>query len=189
MANWATTSYRIEGNQKDLQEVFDLCEAFDSGERPPMKQDAAKDWEGNIISALGMETRVGYLRGFIQSYELTDGLLSIEAEEAWGTTEFRHFLQCHYPGMKVYFIIEEDGNAVYATNDTDGKYFAFRFIVDSCVDGEDDYEEFKSEEEALAYAANRLQRDEVTLEEIELWNEEHECGDDYICIHEFELVE
>lgn len=25
MANWASTSYRIEGNQKDLQELNDLC--------------------------------------------------------------------------------------------------------------------------------------------------------------------
>ena len=25
MANWASTSYRIEGNQKDLQELYNLC--------------------------------------------------------------------------------------------------------------------------------------------------------------------
>lgn len=28
MANWALTSYRIEGNQKDLQELNNLCKAF-----------------------------------------------------------------------------------------------------------------------------------------------------------------
>lgn len=188
MANWATTSYRIEGNQKDLQEVFDLCEAFCSGERPAMEQNAAKDWEGNIISALGMVTRGVYLRGFIQSYELTGGLLSIEAEEAWGATDFRHLLECHYKDMKVYFIVEEDGEGVFATNDTEGKYFAFRFIVDSCVDGENEIEEFKSEKEALAYVANRLKCDSVTIEEIDLWNREHEYDDDYIDVHEFKIV-
>ena len=25
MANWARTDYRIEGNQKDLQEIYNLC--------------------------------------------------------------------------------------------------------------------------------------------------------------------
>lgn len=90
--------------------------------------------------------------------------------------------------MKVYYIVEEEGCEVYATNDTEGKYFAYRFIVDSCVDGEDDYEEFKTKDEALAYAANRLKRETASITEIDQWNEEHEYDDDYICIHEFQLV-
>lgn len=156
MANWARTDYRIEGNQKDLQEIYNLCKAFDNSERPVMEDGASKDWEGNIILALGIEKGESYLRGFIQSCELSDGLLCIEAEEAWGATDFRHLLEKHYNGMKVYYIVEEDGCEVYATNDIDGKYFAYHFIVASCVEGEDEYEEFKSEEEALAYAAVRI---------------------------------
>lgn len=90
--------------------------------------------------------------------------------------------------MKVYYIVEEDGCEVYATNDIDGKYFAYHFIVASCVEGEDEYEEFKSEEEALAYAAVRIKRDTVTIADIDKWNEEHEYDDDYISIHEFKFV-
>ena len=55
MANWARTDYRIEGNQKDLQEIYNLCKAFDNSERPVMEDGASKDWEGNIILALGIE--------------------------------------------------------------------------------------------------------------------------------------
>ena len=121
MANWARTDYRIEGNQKDLQEIYNLCKAFDNSERPVMEDGASKDWEGNIILALGIEKGESYLRGFIQSCELSDGLLCIEAEEAWGATDFRHLLEKHYNGMKVYYIVEEDGCEVYATNDIDGK--------------------------------------------------------------------
>jgi len=84
MANWASTSYRIEGNQEDLRELFNLYKAFDSKERPVMEENAAKDWEGNIILALGIDKGSSYLRGFIQSCELSNGLLCIEAEEAWG---------------------------------------------------------------------------------------------------------
>ena len=48
MANWANTSYCIEGNQKDLQELFNLIEAFDKGICPAMNERASKGWEGNI---------------------------------------------------------------------------------------------------------------------------------------------
>jgi hypothetical protein len=41
MANWASTSYRIEGNQKDLQELNDLCKAFMNKERPVMEEGAS----------------------------------------------------------------------------------------------------------------------------------------------------
>ena len=113
MANWARTDYRIEGNQKDLQEIYNLCKAFDNSERLVMEDGASKDWEGNIILALGIEKGESYLRGFIQSCELSDGLLCIEAQEAWGATDFRHLLEKHYNGMKVYYIVEEDGCEVY----------------------------------------------------------------------------
>ena len=41
MANWARTDYRIEGNQKDLQEIYYLCKAFDNSERPVMEDGAS----------------------------------------------------------------------------------------------------------------------------------------------------
>jgi hypothetical protein len=32
MANWAQVGYRIEGKQKDLQEIYELFGEFDKGE-------------------------------------------------------------------------------------------------------------------------------------------------------------
>lgn len=55
MANWASTVYRIEGNQKDLQELNNLCKAFMNKERPALEKGADENWEGNIILALGEE--------------------------------------------------------------------------------------------------------------------------------------
>lgn len=84
MANWAQTSYRIEGNSEDLLELNDLCKAFLSKERPVMEEGASEEWEGNIILALGIDKGSSYLRGFIQECELKDGVLCIEVSEAWG---------------------------------------------------------------------------------------------------------
>ena len=190
MANWATTSYKIEDKEENLLELFELIKAFDSKERPPMEENASEGWEGNIILALGIEKGKAYLRGFINEYSLENGVLSIVAEEAWGATDFRRLLVKHYDGMKVFYSVEEEGNAIYETNDVEGKYFKFRFSVHTCIEGSDEYEDFITEKEALEYIASLLKRKSITKEEIEEWNEEQEDEDDnYIDFHEYEIVE
>lgn len=172
MANWASTVYRIEGNQKDLQELTDLCNAFMNKERPVMEEGASENWEGNIILALGEEIGDKYIRGFIQTCELSDGLLRISAEEAWGVTDFNLLLEKHYDGMKVYFIVEEEMCEIFATNDAEGKYFNSRSILTSYVGGKYHREKFKNKNEALKYAAKLIGRDSVTKLEVAKWNEE-----------------
>ena len=76
--------------------------------------------------------------------------------------------------MKVYYIVEEEGCEVYATNDVEGKYFPYRFSVHSCIEGEDEFEDFKTEKEAMQYVASRLSLNSISLEEIKEWNEKHE---------------
>lgn len=172
MANWASTVYRIEGNQKDLQELNNLCKAFMNKERPALEKGADENWEGNIILALGEEIGDKYIRGFIQTCELSDGLLRISAEEAWGVTDFNLLLEKHYDDMRVYFIVEEEMCEIFATNDAEGKYFNSRSILTSYVDGKYHREEFKNKNEALKYAAKLIGRDSVTKLEVAKWNEE-----------------
>ena len=172
MANWASTVYRIEGNQKDLQELTDLCKAFMNKERHVMEEGASENWEGNIILALGEEIGDKYIRGFIQTCERSDGLLRISAEEAWGATDFNLLLEKHYDGMKVYFIVEEEMCEIFATNDAEGKYFNSRSILTSYVGGKYHREKFKNKNEALKYAAKLIGRDSVTKLEVAKWNEE-----------------
>ena len=53
MANWASTSYRIEGKQEDLKTLNELINEFMDGKRPVMEDNASKDWEGNVALELG----------------------------------------------------------------------------------------------------------------------------------------
>lgn len=188
MANWASTSYRIVGNENDLQELFLIIKAFMDNERPTMTERTTNDWEGNVVLALGESIENCRIRGFIQTYELGDGVLSIETEEAWGITDFRHILEHHFKDMKVYYVVEEPGMEIYATNDVDGRFFTCNFMVDSCVDGKDDVEYFDTLKEAFAYICKRLGRGSISIADINKWNEEHENSDDYIFLHEFELI-
>ena len=192
MANWASTSYRIEGSKGDLEKVYNVIDEFMSERRKPIEVNASSEWEGNIIRALGAtdeQMKNNYLRGFIEEYEMDGDIIRIEAEEAWGTTDFRYVLAQLMPELTIYYIVEEPGCEVYATNDADGKYFPERFYVDAYVNGDYQSEYFDTEEQAMTYVANLLGKQEVSKNELENWNECHEEDDNFIYIHEFEIVE
>lgn len=52
MANWASTSYCIEGSKSDLEKVFNVIDDFMTGKRKPVKENASNECEGNIAKAL-----------------------------------------------------------------------------------------------------------------------------------------
>lgn len=91
------------------------------------------------------------------------------------------------PDLTIYFIVEEPGCEIYATNDAEGKYFSDRFYVESAINNQYDHEYFSEEEEAISYVAELMGREHVTKEDIDKWNEEHE-DDTYISVHEYKVV-
>ena len=191
MANWASTSYAIEGSKSDLERVFNVIDGFVKGNVKPVEENTSKEWEGNIVTALGAtdeQMKNNYLRGFIQTYEIIDGVLHLEAEEAWGTTDFRHLLAKLMPELTIYYTVEECGCEVYATNDCDGKYFTESYYVDICIDGDYFSEYFDTEKQVLAYVAQLLKKEAVTMAEIDEWNEIQDDSENYIYVHEFEYV-
>ena len=191
MANWASTSYAIEGSKSDLERVFNVIKDFVKNNVKPVEANASKEWEGNIVKALGAtdeQMKNNYLRGFIQTYEIIDGVLHLEVEEAWGATDFRHLLVKLMPELTIYYIVEECGCEVYATNDCDGKYFTESYYVDICIDGDYFSEYFDTEKQVLAYVAQLLKKESVTMKEIDEWNEEQDDNENYIYVHEFKYV-
>ena len=160
MPNWASTSYRIEGRKEDLVKVRDAIKKA----RAMSNKDISKGWEGYVVELLGATKKqidTNYLRGFIEFYEIDNNVLRIDAEEAWGATDFRHVLADIMPQLSIYFIVEECGCEVYATNDKEGKYFPERFYLDTCINGICRSDYFETEEEVLNNVAEMLGLDEV----------------------------
>lgn len=191
MTNWASTSYAIEGNKSDLESVFNVINDFVKSNVKPVEANASKEWESNIVKALGAtdeQMKNNYLRGFIQTYEIIDGVLHLEAEEAWGATDFRHLLVKLMPELTIYYIVEECGCEVYATNDSDGKYFTDSYYVDACIDEDYFSDYFNTEKQVLVYVAQLLNREVISMEEIDEWNKEQDDSENYIYVHEFKYV-
>ena len=141
MANWADTSYVIEGPIETLMKIEQAILNH------PVKEGSDEQWEGNILEALGIKwedrnvnPKEGlYMRGFINEDTLEysrDTALHFSAMEAWGVTDFYKALMQGLPGIKVYWCTVEEGEEVFATNDTEGYHFPERFHVEICLDGE-----------------------------------------------------
>lgn len=192
MANWALTSYFIEGSKKDLEKIYNIIDDFMSGRQAPVEENASANWEGNILKTLGAteeQLKNNYLRGFIQEYEMDESVISIKAEEAWGDTDFRHVLKTLVPELTIYFVTEEPGCEVYITNDADGKYFPCRFYVEARINENCESDYFEDETEAMDYIAALIGKEKINKADLEAWNKQHEDDYDYAYIYEFKVLD
>lgn len=194
MANWAYTDYVIEGPAETLQKIEKAIKEH------PVQENSQEDWEGNVIIALNgninwkpAENR--YMRGFINMESVfldeEEGVLKFGAEEAWGVTDFNRELEELFPDIKVYWVTEEQNEAIYVTNDKERKYFPYRFYVDTCIDGNYAVEEFKYKSDVFKWL-HKISNGKINTEKkVENFNNkaDEECSDDFIHIYEYEVVD
>ena len=181
MANYATTTYKIEGPTPILQNLHNMLESLRNGDIKP-SQDYPEDWEGTVIHLLGGSIKGYSMRGTITDSNFNDGVLTIYAEEAWSVTDFRHALTDVYPDLTVYFRTEECGCDVFISNDVDGKYFSEDCLLDACFDGDGYSEYFATYEDACQYLLER-----TGFSDPDKYNELNPDGDSFAYIHTFEF--
>lgn len=187
MANICLVSYVIEGNRRTLKRISEAINGALQG-TVPIKKDSSNSWQGNVLAALNIKVRqCDDIRGFFYEEPVLKGnVLKFNCEEKWNRGDFAELLEHKFPSLSVYWIAEESGCDIFETNDADGKYFAERYWVDTCVNGDYDSEYFETEEAVWEYLINRA--DCKSKEDVEAFNEAAINGDDFIYIHEFEIV-
>lgn len=192
MPNWASTAYVFKGADKNQEK--DLYEKIDSLKKmiePLVPNGFGKLWMGCLVNLLGGDWNKVYCRGEITDCTLTDDHVNISCETAWGEMpEFRHFLEQQYHGSKVYYCVEECGNCVYATNDSEGLYFKDRYCLDFC----DGLEYFETIEAAADFISERigktLKPDYAEIEkEIDDYLEEHDDDESWMSFHKFDVLD
>ena len=188
MANWAITEYEIEGNTESIDKIFDAILHHN------VREHSSENWEGNVLDKLGIEFESKEhpysMRGFIEDASIiSDGNISMCAEEAWGATDFGEVLEKNFPDVKVYWMSEESGCEVYETNDKEGRYFQDRYYVDAYINNNIEDEYFSKKEDAFKYISRITKGKVNNQEEIDAFNDEHENDDDYIKIFEYKIVD
>lgn len=191
MANWASTSYVIEGPEETLKKIDEAIKQSISN--PP--EDAGEGWEGSILMTLGANKEdldKFYIRGFVEESTINSpNEMQLYAEEAWGITDFYKILGKLLPDIKIYWIVESIEDEVFATNDKEGKYFNSMYIADAYIGNTDYYEYFETEESLYSWISKLTNGKVNTPEKVEKFNDRAEDKglDDYIHIFKIEIVD
>ena len=191
MANWASTSYVIEGPEETLKKIYDAINNH------PVEEGSSEDWEGNVLLALSIDFRSmkingrePYMRGFIEEAELGE-VLRIHASEAGGVTDFSDVLEAKIEGIKAFYVVEESGNEIYATNDREGKYFKERWYVDTCIMGIYQMEYFTEEKAMYKWLSSITNTKIESEDDVEKFNDtcaEKYTEENFISIHQYKIV-
>jgi hypothetical protein len=180
MANWANVNYVIVGNQAwTIANVID--DYLNKGKEP--YEGRHESWEGNVIMALGGKP-TGNMRGYISEFDISGNELTIRADEAWYLTDFMASLREIYPDIEIYYQIEEDGCGIYETNDSDGWYFPERYFIDCCING-NLFHDYFTKYDAIWQTLSKYGINNI--EDVNKFNKTAD-PDDFIYIHEFEIV-
>jgi len=192
MPNWASTTYAMKAEPEQAKDLYDKIESLKQTKEPLVENGFGKLWMGCLVNLLGGDWTKIYCRGEITDCTLTDDHVCISCETAWGEMpEFRHFLEQQYPGSKVYYCVEECGNCVYATNDSEGDYFKDRY----CLDFYDGLEYFETIEEAAEFIGEKigkqLQPDFREIEQaVDDYLEEHDDDEEcWMSFHKFDVLD
>lgn len=106
MPNWCVTSYTIVGKKADVKRIHAAVEDH------PVRDSSDKDWQGNILVALGASYDIVWeksMRGFLCEYTPSEDVGDREAQmklvcqEAWVRTDFAEELNKLFPGIRICF--------------------------------------------------------------------------------------
>ena len=186
MANMASVAYAIEGPQEVLEQIQQaIIKAIPD-------KDHWSEWKVCEYLDIPITDDKCRLGGEIsEEPTIKDGVMRFWAEERWGLQDFEELLRKKFSEIKVYWIVEESGCDVYATNDKEGKYFPERYYADVCIDGNYYSEYFPTEKALFEWLAKLTNNRVKSAEDIENFNADYEdSGNDdenFINVYEYDL--
>lgn len=120
LANDLKRIYEVENRMTD-EELMDRGWSKTAVDR---YANSSQDWIGRLILNLGVDIHSDekhieafYLRGFIQGFEMEDGLLQIQMSSAWGPCVSAWYMICDYYDLTFVLSAEEPGCDVYINTD------------------------------------------------------------------------
>ena len=177
MPNWCSTTYKIVGDDKSVNQLFkDLKLAFSKSE-----------WICDFVEYIGYDPNKYSLRGTFVDMRLEEGVLTIYQETAWSEqAHFRDILHNKYPNLEIYYREEECGLDVYGHNDHTGLYFPEQYVIDCDCDGLEYYDTL---EDAIEAVKDITGNNNITTEKemFKAINEYSESMDVCYSIHRFEI--
>ena len=120
MPNWCSTAYAIDGDAKEVRQLYELMKGLEERDSPSVKNDFGTTWLGCLVDALGGDWKKIKCRGDWSFLELDedDDIVRFCTETAWyPCNEVLEFVCKKFPSLNYYCQAEEPGQNIYITND------------------------------------------------------------------------
>ena len=187
MANCCYVEYKCVGKREQMKELLEALHLVMNRETSRVENKWGKTWLGYLVEELQGHAASYTLRGRILDFKYDKEVLTVIQETDWEEQrDMRIFLKEQLPEVDVYYTEEEPGGEVFSTNDVEGRFFPYRYMLE----GNDDSRHFCSIEEAAQTVAEIVGH-EVTAEEeaideaLDDFMEEHE--DEFFSFHHFDI--
>ena len=152
MPNWNTTDYTLYGNKDNIKRLYtDLKNTVDidrTKESKPFTFLGNSYWLGYIKKHLLPEVEeelpargeISYIEEDIKDYGDDMASLKLTTETAWvACSELMDKIAEKYD-LQLFYYSEVPGCGIFETNDTEGLFYSFRYMVDSEKEGIEYYD-------------------------------------------------
>lgn len=161
MSNLNTTDYTLYGNKENVTRLYnDLKNTVDidrSKESKPFTFLGNSYWLGYIKKTLLPDVQedlpargeITWMEEYIDYHDNNMASFKLTTETAWvACSELMDKIAEKYD-LQLFYYSEEPGCGIFETNDTEGQFYSFRYMVDSEQDGIEYYESFEQISEAI----------------------------------------
>jgi hypothetical protein len=191
MSNPAFTSVYLEGERRELRSLYEKMKRLQDRKKPLVENGFyyPQRWLGNLVTRLGGDYHDVYCRGTWSDLKLSKDYLYFFTETV-SQPPFRllKLIENVYPSLSFYFEAEGDDWDCLLTNDAEGKYYPYRYLVDSDMG----YEYFVELEEVCQFLSPRItivgQSEDQLYEAINEWEENNNDPILYIIIKKVEVL-
>lgn len=162
MPNWNTTDYTLYGNKENIKRLYtDLKKTVDidrTKESKPFTFLGNSYWLGYIKKSLLPDVEeelpargeISYIEEEIEDHDNDMASLKLTTETAWvACSELMDKIAEKYD-LQLFYYSEEPGCGIFETNDVEGQFYSFRYMVDSEKKGIEYYDTFEQVAEAIA---------------------------------------
>ena len=191
MSNPAFTSVYLEGERRELRSLYEKMKRLQDRKKPLVENGFyyPQRWLGNLVTRLRGDYHDVYCRGTWSDLKLSKDYLYFFTETV-SQPPFRllKLIENVYPSLSFYFEAEGDDWDCLLTNDAEGKYYPYRYLVDSDMG----YEYFVELEEVCQFLSPRItivgQSEDQLYEAINEWEENNNDPILYIIIKKVEVL-
>lgn len=83
MPNWCSTAYVIDGDAKEVKQLYELMKGLEERKTPSVENGFGTTWLGCLVDALGKDWNDVRCRGSWNGLEMDGDVLKFSTETAW----------------------------------------------------------------------------------------------------------